>query len=140
MKRSVFTIAILLSLGFIYTGCRTSMEDNGVESGIRNVVTKGNWAVYQYISANQDQTNDFAGYKFVFSSDGKVSVSSNGVTTEGVWSENLYSKRVILNFNTTNTVLNKINKEWVLDSQNSKELKFANGNPAQAEVLGITQQ
>jgi hypothetical protein len=116
------------------------MEDNGMENGISNMVTKGNWSVFQYINANQDLTNDFAGYRFVFSANGTVSVTNNGVTTEGVWSENLYSKRLLLNFNTTNTVLNKINKEWVLDSRNNKDLKFANNNPTQAEVLAITQQ
>jgi hypothetical protein len=138
MKKLLYSVIAIASLSLF--SCGEGTEDRAASSSIEAIVTKGNWAVNLYMDANLDKTNDFAGYKFIFATGGKITATENGNSYSGNWSENPYSGRMILTFATTNPVLNNINDEWYINNITNKSVNCSNVNQGSNEVLGITQQ
>ena len=69
----------------------TSCDDNSSSNGSSNSATNlqpGQWTVV-YFFDKKDETSDFGGYVFDFSSNGSLSASKNGQTWNGTWSTGL---------------------------------------------------
>jgi hypothetical protein len=86
-------IKYLLWILFILSFGMISCSDNG-ESGpdlpsmqeIGDTMISGNWRITKFIDSEQDETNHFSGYDFIFNENG-VLTSNNGANTyEGTWS------------------------------------------------------
>jgi hypothetical protein len=138
MKKLFYSLTAIATLALF--SCGTGTEDLAASTSIETIVTKGNWSVNLYMDANQDKTNDFAGYNFVFEKGGKITATKNGVTSIGSWSENTFTNRLLLNFNATNNTLNNINDEWFISNISNKAVNCTNLNQGSNEVLGIAQQ
>jgi hypothetical protein len=138
MKKLFYSLATIATLSL--AACGTGTEDLAANASIETIVTKGNWSVNLYMDANQDKTNDFAGYKFVFEKGGKLTATENGTANIGTWSENTFTGRLILNFATNNVALNNINDEWFISNITNKSVNCTSVNQGSNEVLGIAQQ
>ena len=86
-----FGILFIALLSF--TSCSTSDDgdDNNSNNAaeiqqIESSVESGTWRVTSMVDSGQDETSDFNGYDFTFSSNGTIS-ATNGVNTyNGTWS------------------------------------------------------
>ena len=86
-------IALIFTLG-LFSSCSNSDDSNDNQNNnnaaeiaqIETAAETGTWRVTSFIDSGQDETNDFNGYDFTFSSNGSLS-ATNGVNTyNGSWS------------------------------------------------------
>jgi hypothetical protein len=138
MKRLFYIIAPILG-AFALASCSQTEQDITAFNTVTEVVTQGKWKVDIYLDANQDQTNDFAGFSFTFNRNGTVSATSVTDNYTGTWTENQVDRKLMIQFNTNNAALNKINDTWNVTEVNFRFINLSNNNP-QNEYLGIGQQ
>jgi hypothetical protein len=91
MKTSKISIALSLGFTLILSSC-SSGDDADVSanlSGIQEIestVQSGNWRITNMNDSGEDETSDFAGYRFTFSDDGSVTATNGAITQNGSWS------------------------------------------------------
>ncbi len=93
MKRKLFySSLVILSLLLTILGCSSDEDDNPNDDNsqeilqIENEVESGTWRISSYIDSGENETSDFTGYNFTFTTDGSL-VATNGTTTySGTWS------------------------------------------------------
>jgi hypothetical protein len=129
---------LLPVFAWLFVSC-SAEEDIANPITITEVVTKGKWKVDLYMDANQDQTNDFAGYSFLFEPNGTLSATFNGSNYTGTWTEDPVTRSLQLTFTNATTVLERINDKWTVAELNPALINLSNNNPAN-EFLGIVQQ
>jgi hypothetical protein len=138
MKKLFYLIAPILG-AFAFASCSQTEQDISNFNTVTEVVTQGKWKVDIYLDANMDQTNDFAGYSFTFGKSGSVTATNGSSTFAGTWTENQTDRKLHINFNTSNAVLDKINDTWNIVEINYRFINLNNNN-TQNEYLGIGQQ
>jgi hypothetical protein len=108
MKRIIFIIC-LFSIGFV--SCKKFIEQQE-QNALVNIVTNGVWVVTRYIETGNDITSDFAGYTFHFNTNGTVTGTKAGTTSNGTWSGDINTKTIISDFPTAGDPLQKLNHTW----------------------------
>ena len=93
--------------------------------------------VHLFTDSGSDETSDFAGYDFVFATDGKLTATKLGVTTTGTWATRTDDglQKLDLNLVTTDAVLLHVNNDWVILSSSASLMKLGDDNGASGEVL-----
>ncbi len=110
----------------LFTACSKN-DDTGSTSN----PPPGSWKVNFYWD-EKDETTDFTGYSFVFNAGGTITVTKNGTTYPGTWSET--SNKFILNFG-ADPVLSELNDDWQKTEKTSTSIKLKDDNPAQDDQL-----
>jgi hypothetical protein len=127
MKKPFLLFTLKCAVILYFAAC-TSIEDYTVAQAATPVVTRGTWKVNLYQDANNDNTNDFAGYSFTFTTAGDFKANKNGVDVNGSWAEDNISKRVTLNLGTNDPVLVRLNKYWTLKGVTNARVDFENSS------------
>jgi hypothetical protein len=136
MKKLLFFPA--LAFTFLMSSCGNE-PDVVAPRSVSDIMVRGKWKVDLYMDANQDQTNDFAGYSFTFQQNGVVQATGNGNSFTGSWTEDLVLHTVTIQISNSNAVLQRINDQWAIADITERQIKLANNNP-QDETLEIAQQ
>jgi hypothetical protein len=139
MRKPILLAALKAAVILYFAAC-VSVDDYTVFKSVTPIVTKGNWKVNLYMDANNDKTNDFAGYSFVFNSNGDVTASKNGNGINGHWYEDNVSKKVAIDLGNTDPMLIKLNDSWNIDDVNNTSVSLENENAQKVERLIITNQ
>ena len=90
MKKKVFYGFLgFLSIGLVLS-CSNDEDDNPLDPmqaipEIENNVIQGDWIISSYVDSGVDETSDYNGYTFTFTSDGVVSASSAAEMLTGAW-------------------------------------------------------
>ena len=92
MRKGFFKgIILVLSLSLMSAMC--SSEDDGISDKnsvqieeVENTAITGTWRVTNYVDSGQNETSDFNGYDFTFSSNGSVTATNGTTTYNGTWS------------------------------------------------------
>lgn len=137
MKTPFFKSSLLLCFTCLIIFACSSDDDNGSTDNtaemnqIRSQVTDGTWRITNFIDSGQDETSDFSGYNFTFSSNGDLS-ATNGTTTEnGNWSVTSSSSSSSsssdidfnINFNVPDTHdFDDLNDDWDVVSHTSTRI------------------
>lgn len=85
-------IILFLSIFLLSSTCSSDDDDgspndnSGQIQQIENQVASGTWRITSYIDSGQDETNDFNGYNFLFSSNGTITATKNELIQTGSWS------------------------------------------------------
>jgi hypothetical protein len=127
-KPKPFFTAFLFLLSLVFTRCSTDTKD--LVSSTGEVLVKNIWTVDYYYN-NQDMTGEFSSSRLLFSSTGAVGYQKNGETISGTWKEKIdaaNNELVILQFNTTNADISRLNESWKLISRSANSLQFAGDN------------
>jgi hypothetical protein len=77
-------------------------------------------------------TGEFSTSRLLFSSTGAVGYQKNGETISGTWSEKIDAAKnqwIILQFNTTNSNISRLNESWKLMSRSANTLQFEGDTP-----------
>jgi hypothetical protein len=136
MRKPILLTALKAAVILYFAAC-ANVDDYTVYKSVTPIVTKGNWKVNLYMDANNDKTNDFAGYSFAFNSNGGVTVSKNGSNIDGHWYEDNVSKKVAIDLGNTDPMLINLNDSWNIDDVSSTNISLGNLN---TERLIITNQ
>lgn len=142
---------IAFASALLLTGC-TKWQSN--QKQITKISTDGTWVVSSYIDDGDDETNDYATYRFVFLADGTLNatdlLSSNSNPYTGTWSitdsnstddDSLDDLDFNINFN-QNNVLNELSDDWDIISYTDTEIKLVDisGGGGGTDYLTLTKQ
>ena len=128
-KPKPFFAAFLLLSSLVFTRCSSDKTD--LVSSTGEVLIKNIWTVDYYYN-NQDMTREFSSSRLLFSSTGAVGYQKNGETISGTWSEKIDAANnewIILQFNTTNSGISRLNESWKLINRSGNSLQFEGDTP-----------
>ena len=133
MKLSRIAVLIVLPLMLVIFACS---KNNDADNN-NPPYTSGTWMVHLFTDSGSDETSDFAGYDFVFATDGKLTATKLGVTTTGTWATRTDDglQKLDLNLVTTDAVLLHVNNDWVILSSSASLMELGDDNGASGEVL-----
>jgi len=123
-KPKPFFTTLLLLFSLVFTRCSSDTTDLVSPTG--EVLIKNIWTVDYYYN-NQDMTGEFSSSRLLFSNTGAVGYQKNGETIPGTWSTKIdaaNNELVILQFNTTNADISRLNESWKLISRSGNSLQF----------------
>ena len=116
----------------------------GVPSGVLNpnligTLTSGTWRISYFKDDDDDQTNEFVNYRFVFNSNNSVTVSKNGVLTLGTWNVFLEAGITKIKLTFVDDDLSDIDSVWRLLQFNSNNINLRDpDNDDDATYLNFT--
>ena len=131
---------LLFLAGFaaiIFSSCDHSANiDSSSSTAAANTLTAGSWRVTLFTDSGNDETSDFNGYSFTFSSNGNIQAVKNSVTTTGSWSTT--SSKFIIDLGPktdANKPLGELTDDWKVISNTDVEIKLTDDNPSSNEFL-----
>ena len=136
MKTVNRQIILLLFFTLTLTGCYKSYD---YSSGVEDIVSKGNWIVNYYYE-NGDLTDEYQKYRFEFHSSGMVSYTLNADLHSGTWRRSTDSDQnefLILEFNTHDQNIEKLNHEWKVISRSNSLLEFTSGTTSTLHIARL---
>jgi hypothetical protein len=137
MKKPALLFALKCSVIVYFAAC-TSIDTLSVSPSITSLVTRGTWKVNCYSNDRADNTCNFKDYTFTFDASGKVTAVKNGISFTGHWIEDNISKKVTINFNNNNAVLNDLNNYWDITSISGTGISFEKASDRDTEKFYIT--
>lgn len=89
-KEFLYRIALVLSFSLVVS-CSTDDDNNSTNNSVQiaqveNIAETGTWRVTNFNDSGQDETNDFNGYVFTFSSNGILTATNGTTSYTGTWS------------------------------------------------------
>ncbi len=133
-----FLSFLLIAIAALAASCDTA---GGIDSNTSQVVTSGTWKVTLFTDNGNDETSDYSGYTFTFSSGGTLSAVKNGVTTNGTWSVNSSSNKFNINLGPkvdTNKPLGELTDDWKILSSTETVIRLTDDNASSNEFLTFT--
>lgn len=81
---------LLLSLSLMSAMCSSDDDDmsnnNSVEiAQVENTAATGTWRVTNFVDSGQNETSDFNGYEFTFTSNGVLTATNGSTNYNGTW-------------------------------------------------------
>ena len=137
MKKPFLLLAIKSAIILYFAAC-TSIEHFTVARSATPIVTRGSWKINLHKDANNDKTNDLAGYTFTFSSSGVVKANKNGVIINGNWAEDNISNHITIDLGTTDPSLKILNSNWSIQEVSGKKVNLQYDGGNETEKLDIT--
>lgn len=146
MKASaqLLTLAFLLMLW----SCSKSADDNIMPSASDNKTEQvaGEWIVTYYFDNNKDETNNYNGYSFTFTSNGTVTANSVSGSFTGSWrignsgsDDDNSSSRFVITIS-GNKQMDDLTDDWVIVSISDTEISLRDDNPANMEALKFSEK
>lgn len=132
-------IIILMSLSVAMGSCK---KDDDTPSSSNNVTNTqslpGNWKVSYYYD-DKDETSDYAGYTFEFTSDGKLNAITSSQTFEGSWQTTVDDNlpRLVISLS-GNEDLVELSDDWVIVNMSNTEISLRDDNLSQTDELHFT--
>lgn len=137
MKKPALLFALKCSVIIYFAAC-TNIQDFGVSNSVTKLVTKGNWKVNCYSNSNADNTCNFKDYTFTFDASGKVFAVKDGISYTGNWLEDNISKKITINFNKSNAILDELNDYWDITAISDAGISFEKITDLDTEKFYIT--
>lgn len=125
--------------------CSKSNDDN-VSPAEQQQKVQGDWYVSFYTDSGKDETSDFSGYSFSFSSNGTISASTSSLNFTGNWyigdnsgDDNPSSNRLVINI-TGNDRMDDVTDDWIILKLTDTEIWLKDDNAASMEELHFTRK
>jgi len=112
----------LIGLIILAASCSKSLDNN-----TSDIAASGTWRVTLFTNSGTDETADFTGYTFTFSSNGTVAALKSGITQNGTWSVDNSSGKFIINLgpkDNSNKPLGELTDDWKIISSSNSEIKL----------------
>ncbi len=128
----------------LQAGIENSIEDCDDDGSgntiLSDIIVNGTWHVSSFIDNGDDETYEYTGYNFTFSSNGSVVAIKSTTTINGTWSttmEDGYSK---LNLNFNDNLIEELEEDWrILENNNSLiKLRHVSGGGSGTDYLNFT--
>ena len=137
MKR-LLLISILIKAMMIPIACTSN---SNTTTNTSQEVSSGTWRITLFTDSGNDETAEFSGYTFTFSTSGVLTAVKNGVTKTGTWSVNTSSNKFNIDLgikDNTNKPLGDLTNDWLIISSGTTEIKLKDDNAASNEFLTLT--
>lgn len=134
MKKQFSIAAIAI---FLLASCTST--NNSSDAG--QVATSGSWRITLFTDSGNDETSDFSGYSFTFSTSGSVTAVKNGVSQTGSWSVNTSSNKFNIDLGPkvdTNKPLGELTDDWKIISVSETVIQLEDDNAASNERVTFT--
>jgi len=132
MKKTVYALVFAVSA---LMSCSSQTGDN---SNTSQVVTAGNWRVSLFTDSGNNETSNYTGYSFTFSTNGTISAVSTGNSRMGTWSVSTSSNKFIVDLGVKNdpaNVLGELSDDWKILSSSATEIRLGDDNASSNEFL-----
>lgn len=114
---------------FIVSACKK--EDEKMKKEITENIQNGTWRISKFIDSGSDETQDFAGFNFVFKSSGELTANNGGVSYTGTWSisdsnsndDSTDDLHFNIHFNLSNE-FEDLNDDWNISSQSDSQVEL----------------
>lgn len=120
-KEDMKTVLPLILAVFFFASC--SKDDSVItKSKVETTLDKGTWVVDYYWDSDHDETSNFAGYNFSFSSNGIITATNGSSSHQGTWTtgNDDSTVKLILDFSSPDD-FKEISDDWhVTESTDSK--------------------
>jgi|GEM_PF-1088162 len=137
MKKPLLLFALKCSVIIYFAAC-SNLEKLAVSKSVTQFVTTGTWKVNCFSNTNTSNICDFKDYTFSFDASGKVTAVKNGISFSGNWIEDNISKKITINFNNSNAVLNELNDHWNITAIGPDGISFEKTIEQDIEKFYIT--
>ena len=137
MKKPSLLFALKSAVILYFAAC-TSIDHYTAGKAATPIVTKGIWKVNFFKDAENNLTNDLAGYTFTFNSSGVVKATKNGVDINGNWFEDDIANRITIDLGATDPSLEKINRHWNIKDLNNATVEFQDDDNTTNNKLNMT--
>lgn len=106
-------------------------EDEKTKDEIESEVSTGSWRITYFSDSGTDETSNFSGYNFTFSTDGTLTAANGSNTYTGTWSitdsnssdDSPSDLDFNINFNLTNN-FEDLNDDWDISSHSSTKIEL----------------
>lgn len=112
MKR-LSPLGLLFVVAFSFS-CKKLIQQQE-EKAVMNIITNGNWYVYQYLQGSDDITANFSGYLFKFNANGTVTGTKNSVSDTGTWSPDVDARTITSGFPSAGPPVSLLNGVWKIN-------------------------
>jgi hypothetical protein len=139
MKTILFPFLMAL-LMFASQSCSRNSDDTNTSIETA-AVTSGSWRVSLFTDSGNNETSDFTGYTFQFTSGGTMTAARNGVVKNGTWSINSSSNKYNINLGAkedNNRPLGELTDDWKIISLSATEIRLSDDNASSNEFLTFT--
>lgn len=136
MRTTIFSLFLVLALALV-----SCDRTNSVSTNISQVASSGSWRVTLFTNSGTDETVNFSGYTFTFSSSGTVTAVKNGASQSGTWSVNTSSNKFNIELGpktAPNLPLGELTDDWKILSTSATEIRLGDDNAASNEFLTFT--
>lgn len=91
---------------------------------ISNLIINGTWNISNFLDNNEDETAEFSGYNFNFTSNGTVSILKNYNFINGTWSSYIDGGVRKFKISLIGETLDEIEKEWEVVTFNATTIRL----------------
>lgn len=94
-------------------------------ANVSNTVVSGTWRITYYWDTDHEETTNYTGYAFTFSSNGTVTAVQGGTTVSGSWSTGLDDSKteLVLTFASPASFV-EISDDWEVIEQTSTKIRL----------------
>ena len=120
------TIALVFTFTILVFGLSSCTKDkNSTDPSTSDIVGQGTWKVTLFNNSGNDETQNFAGYNFMFNSNGTIAAVKNASTVNGTWNTGSddSQNKLILDFGTT-VQFSELNEDWVILEQTASKIRL----------------
>lgn len=143
MTKSNEEVVVYNSNAQLQAGIENSIDDCNtvpIPTTLSEIMANGTWYVSSFIEGTNDETYEFNGYNFTFSSNGTSIAVKNATTINGTWSTYMddgYSK---LDLSFSGDLLDEIEEDWrVLEySETLIKLRHESGGNGEIDYLSFS--
>lgn len=131
-------LALLFAATLVFTSCDPSAN---VPANTGQVATSGTWRVTLFTDSGNNETSNYSGYTFSFSTGGTITAVKNGVTKTGTWSINTSSNKFNIDLGSktqANHPLGELTDDWKILSATETEIRLGDDNTSSNEFLTFT--
>lgn len=101
----------------------TCPENSKPTFNFMDVITNGAWKIAYFYSENE-KTESYAGYVFVFKNDGTVTATKTGITLNGIWYSKNENGVTTFKVDFNDDSLKKLDEDWKLFELDTNKMRF----------------
>lgn len=125
-------LSILFMSAFVSCNKNSKIDPSNAAS----VLKDGTWKVTLFKDDNQDETNYFQGYSFIFGDGGVVTATSSTQTVNGTWITLKDSGKTKLDLNFDDVFnFDELDEDWEIISQTATKIELKDGSGLSTDYL-----
>jgi hypothetical protein len=131
----ILILSLFVTSTFALSSCKHGNDD---PAPVVNTNTPGSgWRVTRFTEPGEDKTNDYNGYVFEYASNGTATVTGNGQSSTGNWSQSVRDglNRFNIQIGSTDKKIEKLNHDWVLQTKSDSFISMTDDNASSDEHL-----
>lgn len=127
-------LLVAITLVFLTACSKSSSSNNG---SVQGYLINGQWFVHMFSEGGVDKTASFVGYKFTFDGAGTFVVVKDDISTNGTWTDDASSGKLIINMTTTDANLQKLINDWLVTGKAADLIEMKDDNSSSNEIFHL---